>query len=156
MRRYGRTAPRLRVERAGFTVIELIIVIIIFSTVTSIALPAISRITTHSRVNQAAMVVGHDLTVAASAAARQRKSIRITLGGDRQSFTVADRASATVLQTRWLGPDTRYGLDSVSFSASPVDLFPSGFASSALTVTLSARGYSRQVTMSSAGWVRVP
>jgi prepilin-type N-terminal cleavage/methylation domain-containing protein len=156
MRRCSRTAPQLWVERAGFTVIELIIVILIFSMVTSVALPAIARITTHSRVNQAAMVVGHDLTVAASAAARQRKPIRITLGGDRQSFTVADRASATVLQTRWLGPDTQYGLDSVYFSASPVDLFPSGFASNALIVTLSARGYSRQVTMSRAGWVRVP
>src|SRR3989475_2477257 len=156
MRRYGRTAPGLRVGGAGFTVMELIMFIITFAPVTSIALPAISRISAHSRVNQAAMVVGHDLTVAAWAAARQRKPIRITLGGDRQSFTVADRASATVLQTRWLGPDTQYGLDSVSFSASPVDLFPSGFASSALTVTLSARGYSRQVTMSSAGWVRVP
>src|SRR2546428_13505542 len=104
MRRYGRTAPRLRVERAGFTVIELIIVIIIFSTVTSIALPAISRITTHSRVNQAAMVVGHDLTVAASAAALQRKPIRITLGGARQPFTVADWTSATCPQTRRPGP----------------------------------------------------
>src|SRR3989441_13283137 len=104
MRRYGRTAPRLRVERAGFTVIELIIVIIIFSTVTSIALPAISRITTHSRVNQAAMVVGHDLTVAASAAARQRKPIRITLGGDRQSYPLAHPPRATRLHTPWPAP----------------------------------------------------
>src|SRR5438309_5047582 len=149
MRRYGRTAPRLRVERAGFTVIELIIVIIIFSTVTSIALPATSRITTHSRVNQAAMVVGHDLTVAASAAARQRKPIRITLGGDRQSFTVADRASATVLQTRWLGPDTQYGLDSVSFRRHPVVFFPAAFPPTALPVPLPAGAYSRRLPMSS-------
>jgi prepilin-type N-terminal cleavage/methylation domain-containing protein len=140
----------------GFTVIELIIVIIIFSLLTSIALPAVSRTSTHIRVNQAAMVIGHDLTVAASGAARQRKPIRIALGADRQSFTVADRASGTVLQTRWLGTDTQYGLDSLSFSATPVDLFPSGFASSALTVTAWDGGYSRQVTMSRAGWVRVP
>lgn len=140
----------------GFTVIEMIIVIIIFSLATSIALPAISRTSTHIRVNQAAMVIGHDLTVAASAAARQRKPIRITLGVDHQSFTAADRASGTVLQTRWLGTDTQYGLDSVSFSVTPIDVFPNGFTSSALTVTAWDGGYSRQVTMSRAGWVRVP
>jgi len=49
-----------------------------------------------------------------------------------------------------------YRLDSVSFSVSPVDLFPSGFTSSALTVSLWAGGYSRRVTMSRAGWIRVP
>jgi len=145
-----------KVERAGFTLIELIIVVLIFSIVTTAALPAVSRITTHSRVNQAAAVVGHDLAVAVSSAARQRKPIRIARGGDGQSMTVAERASGTVLDTRWLGSDTPYGLDSVSFSATPVDLFPSGVTSSPLTVTVWARGYSRQVTMSRAGWVRVP
>jgi len=131
-----------KVERAGFTLIELIIVVLIFSIVTTAALPA--------------AVVGHDLAVAVSSAARQRKPIRIARGGDRQSMTVAERASGTVLDTRWLGSDTPYGLDSVSFSATPVDLFPSGVTSSPLTVTVWARGYSRQVTMSRAGWVRVP
>ena len=145
-----------KVERAGFTLIELIIVVVIFSIVTTAALPAVSLITTHARVNQAAAVVGHDLAVAVSSAARQRKPIRIARGGDRQSMTVAERASGTVLDTRWLGSDTPYGLDSVSFSATPVDLFPSGVTSSPLTVTVWARGYSRQVTMSRAGWVRVP
>ncbi len=145
-----------KVERAGFTLIELIIVVVIFSIVTTAALPAVSLITTHARVNQAAAVVGHDLAVAVSSAARQRTPIRIARGGDRQSMTVAERASGTVLETRWLGPDTQYGLDSVSFSATPIDLFPSGFTSSALTVTVWGRGYSRQVTMSRAGWVRVP
>jgi prepilin-type N-terminal cleavage/methylation domain-containing protein len=140
----------------GFTVIELIIVIVVFSVATSIALPAISRTHTHIRVNQAAMVIGHDLTVAISGAARQRKPIRVARGADAVSFTVSDRASGTVLQTRPLGTDTPYGLDSVSFSVTPVDIFPSGFASSALTVTAWDGGYSRPVTMSRAGWVRVP
>jgi len=145
------------VHRApGFTFIELLIVITVFGVLTTATLPTVSRMITHSRVNQAAMVIGHDLTVAVSAAARERKPIRITRGGDGQSFTVADRASGTVLQTRWLGSDTPYGLDSLSFSATPIDVFPNGFTSSALTVTVWARAYSRQVTMSRAGWVRVP
>jgi len=140
----------------GFTLIELLIVIIIFSVLTSAALPAVSRITTHTRVNQAAMVVGQDLSLLVTDAARQRKPVRLALGADRRSFTISDRASGAVIQTRLLGSGSGYPLDSVSFSASPIDVFPNGFASSALTMTLWAGGYSRQVTMSRAGWVRVP
>jgi prepilin-type N-terminal cleavage/methylation domain-containing protein len=138
----------------GFTLLELLLVIVILGVAFLVAFPTISRITTHSRVNQAAMVVAHDLSSALSAAARERKPIRIARGADRQSITVTDRASGTLLSTRWLGPTDAYGLDSVSFTASPVDLFPNGFTSSPLTVFLWSKGYWRQVTMSRAGWVR--
>jgi len=132
----------------------MMIVIVVLAMVTTVSFPTVSRLYTHTRVNQAAVAVAHDLSLAVSDAARQRKPIRIARGTDRTSITVSDRASGTVLSTLWLGPDA-YQLDSIGFSASPVDLFPNGFTSSALTVTLWARGYSRQVTMSRAGWVRV-
>jgi len=141
---------------AGFSLLELLIVIVILGIGTAITFPTISRITTHARVNQAAMVVAHDLSVATSAAARERKPIRIARGADRASITVSERASGKLLSTRWLGSGDAYRLDSVSLSVTPVDLFPSGFTSSALSVTLWAGGYSRQVTMSRAGWIRVP
>ncbi|PYO97372.1 MAG: hypothetical protein DMD60_07175 [Gemmatimonadetes bacterium] len=141
---------------SGFTLLELLIVITFFGLVTAMTFPTVSRITTHSRVNQAALVVGQDLSQALSAAARQRKPIRIARGADQQSITTSDRASGMVLSTRALGPGDAYPLDSVTFSASPIDVFPNGFTSSALTVTLWAGGYSRRVTMSRAGWVRVP
>lgn len=143
-------------RRGGFSLVELLIVILVFSVMAGAVAPTVSRVVTHARVNQAAMVVGHDLAVATSAAARQRKPVRVAVGGDRRSFTVSERASGALLQARDLGRDSEYGLDSVSFSVTPVDLFPNGFTSSALTVTVWARGYSRQVTMSRAGWVRVP
>jgi prepilin-type N-terminal cleavage/methylation domain-containing protein len=138
----------------GFTVIELLIVIVIFSVLTSITWPTASRIISHDRVNQAASAVAHALTVAVSSAASARKPMRLAPGADKQSFAISDRASGTVLQTQSFGRDTEFGLDSLSFSVTPVDVFPSGFASSALTITAWARGYSRQVTMSRAGWVR--
>jgi prepilin-type N-terminal cleavage/methylation domain-containing protein len=147
--------PAPHVRRAGFTFLELLIVVSILGFLTGIAWPSVSRTITHSRVNQAAVVVAHDLAVASSAAARQRRPVRIALGSDRQSLVVSDRATGAVLQQRAVGRGTEYGLDSLAFSVTPVDLFPSGFASSALTVTVAARGYSRQVAMSRAGWVRV-
>ena len=139
----------------GFTLLEMLIVIVVFAMLATLSFPTMSRVYTHSRVNQAVVVVAHGLSQAASDAARARKPIRIARGADQKSVTISDRTSGTVLSTIWLGPEA-YQLDSVLFSASPVDLFPNGFTSNALTVTLWARGYSRQVTMSRAGWVRTP
>jgi prepilin-type N-terminal cleavage/methylation domain-containing protein len=147
--------PAPRTWRAGFTFLELLIVVSILGFLSGLAWPSVSRTITHSRVNQAALVVAHELAVASSAAARQRRPVRIALSADRQSLIVSDRTTGAVLQQRAVGRGTEYGLDSLAFSVTPVDLFPSGFASSALTVTLAARGYSRQVAMSRAGWVRV-
>jgi len=141
---------------AGYSLLELVIVLVMLGMATAMAFPTVSRITTHSRVNQAAMVVAQDLSLALSAAARGRKPIRVARGADAASITLSERASGKLLSTRWLGRGDAYGLDSIAFSVSPVDLFPSGMVSSALTVTLWSGTYSRQVTMSRAGWVRVP
>jgi prepilin-type N-terminal cleavage/methylation domain-containing protein len=143
-------------NRRGFSMIELLIVIMIFSLLTVAAFPTISRVTSHSRVNQAAMVVAQDLGQAVTDAVRQRKPVRVARGSDMKSITVSDRATSTVLSTRVLGSGDVFGLDSVSLSPATVDIFPNGFTSSALTVTVTSGGYSRQVTMSRAGWVRVP
>jgi prepilin-type N-terminal cleavage/methylation domain-containing protein len=138
----------------GFTLIEAMIVIVMLAIVTAAVFPKISTVMSHSHVNQAAMVVANDLAVAASNAARERKPMRLARGSDHQSITVTDRTSGTLLSTRHLGAGDAYQLDSVVFSTSPVDIFPNGFTSSALTITLWSKSYSRQVTMSLAGWVR--
>jgi prepilin-type N-terminal cleavage/methylation domain-containing protein len=147
--------PRWPPWTTGFSIIELLIVITVFSTLSLLSWPRVSQVIAHSRVNQAAKVVAHDLTVAGSAAARQRRPVRVALDAGGRSFTVSDRVSGNALWQRSLGRDTEYGVDSVSFSANPVDLLPGGFTSSALTVGVWGRGYSRAVTMSRAGWVRV-
>jgi prepilin-type N-terminal cleavage/methylation domain-containing protein len=65
-----------RSPQSGFTLLELLLVIVILGVAFLVAFPTISRITTHSRVNQAAMVVAHDLSLAVSAAARERSASR--------------------------------------------------------------------------------
>jgi prepilin-type N-terminal cleavage/methylation domain-containing protein len=85
---------------AGFTLIEMLIVVVVFGVMTMVAFPAISRITTHARVNQAIALVGHDLSVAVSNAARERKPIRIARGVDRRERPgERDRAVDPVLRT---------------------------------------------------------
>lgn len=140
----------------GYSLIELVLAITVAGTMTALAIPAVSTMTAHAHVNTAAQTVSDDFAVAVANAARERKPIRIAQGSGHQSITFTDRSSGTLLFTRWLDQTDVYALDSASFSTTPVDIMPSGLTSSVLTVTLWSQGYSRQVTMSLAGWVRVP
>jgi hypothetical protein len=70
-------------------------------------------------------------------------------------YRVVDRAGGTVRLNRMLLGDDESGVTGLAFSASPVEIFPSGVASAPLTVTISAGAYARQVTMTTGGHVRI-
>src|SRR2546430_3691210 len=69
---------------AGFTLLELSIVLAILGVATAMTFPTISRMTTHARVNQAAMVVAQDLSLAS----RDRKSTRLNSSHSQISYAV--------------------------------------------------------------------
>jgi len=134
--------------RRGFTLIETIIAIVIIGLILRAGLPTFSRTLRVGRVNGAAQTLSADLDRAFATAARQRKPVRIIWNSSAMQYTLTDRASGTVLLTRPLGTA---GSTSVTFSVSPFDIFPGGFASAALTVTLTERDYTRRVQMTRAG-----
>jgi prepilin-type N-terminal cleavage/methylation domain-containing protein len=140
--------------RRGISLIEMMIVVVLLGLMAALAVPKIQMTTTHSRVNQAAVVVAQGLSLAATNAARERMPMRIARGSDKHSITVTDRTSGTLLSTLHLGVGEPCEVDSLTFSVTPVDIFPNGFTSSPLVVTLWAGGYSHQVTMSRVGWAR--
>jgi prepilin-type N-terminal cleavage/methylation domain-containing protein len=140
-------------RRAGFTIIELLIALSIYGIMVLVAMPRVHTILEHQRVNQAAVVVSQDLGRAVSAAATQRRPVRITLGSDQQSYVVTDAIGGGILWERALGAE-EFRVTTVTFSDSPIAVSPTGFASQPLEVTVSAGGYSRTITMSTAGWVR--
>src|SRR5437867_12462136 len=88
-------AEHRRLRRAGFTLLELVIVILIFGTLSLASWPSVARIVTHSRANQAARAVGHHLVVAGSAAARQRRPVPLALDAGNQSLPLSDRLAVT-------------------------------------------------------------
>jgi Tfp pilus assembly protein PilE len=120
----------------------------------AIATRSSASIMTHSRVNRATSVVAADLASAFALAERERKPIRVRRD-NATTYSIRDRVTDSVYTKRDLGSSSEYNL-SVAFSQSPVDVFPNGFASSALTVTLTSLSYVRTVTMTRAGAIRVP
>ena len=144
------------VRRRGFTVIELIMVVSIMGILVGVAGPAISRIVRHNRVNRAAMVITADLQNAFASAARQREPVRITADAATKSYQFVDRTTGEVLRIRsFYGDTSEYRLSTLNFTPATIDVFPSGVSSTPIVVDLANGDYSRRITASTAGFIRM-
>ncbi|MGQ0714180.1 MAG: GspH/FimT family pseudopilin [Gemmatimonadaceae bacterium] len=153
--RHFQSAFRQGGNRSGFSLIEMLVTVSMLAIMVGMAAPNVSKDITHSRVNGAAQVVAADLEQAMSLAGRQRRPVRVTIDGTLKEIVLTDRVSGQVISRRQLGDLSEFKLYSVSGSPSTVDLLPHGVATAGTVVTLTAGGYSRRVTMSRGGYVRV-
>lgn len=150
------TDNRLQLTRRGFTMIELMLVVGVMGVLAGVLGPQTSRIIRHTRVNRAAAVIASDLQNAFAVAGRQRQPVRITADPVTRSYQVVDRRTGTVLRVRtFYGDASEYKLTSLVFTPATVDVFPSGVSSTDITINLANGDYSRRITASSAGFVRV-
>ena len=142
--------------RGGFSLFELLIVVVILGVLATMVGPATSRIVRHNRVNRAATVIASDLQNAFAVAARQREPVRIQADAASRSYQFIDRKSGNVLRIRtFYGDTSEYRLTSLVFNPTTIDVFPSGISSAAVTINLANGDYARQITASTAGFVRV-
>jgi prepilin-type N-terminal cleavage/methylation domain-containing protein len=141
--------------RAGFTLVELMVVIVISAIASLMAFPQFTRQVNHSRVIQAASVISGDLEMASSMADRERKPVRVTIDPTLMTLTVTDRAAGTQLSKKTFGLNSEYHLTTLNGSTNQFDIFPNGTVSQAVTITFGLGGYNRQITMSRAAQVRL-
>jgi prepilin-type N-terminal cleavage/methylation domain-containing protein len=142
-------------RRSGFSMLEMLIVMIIISVLVGIAIPKMATIIRHERVNRAAQVLVQDLQNGFAVAGRQRAPVRLTFTPSTKTYVFSDRASGTVLQTRVMSTGADYSLTSMSSTANTIDILPNGIGSTSFTVTLTNGDYSRAVFASTAGFVRI-
>jgi Tfp pilus assembly protein FimT len=143
-------------SRFGFSVIELSAIVSILGIMAARAGPAMSRIVRHQRVNRATTVIASDLQNAFATAARSRAPVLIQADNVNRSYQFVDRRSGTVLRIRsFYGDTSEYKLSVLTFTPATLDVFPNGVSSSKLTIDLANGDYSKQITASSAGFVRI-
>ena len=136
--------------------IELVVIVAIIGIMAAIAGPAISRIVRHQRVNRATTLIASDLQNAFATAARSREPVRVQADNANRSYQFIDRKSGTVLKIRsFYGDTSEYKLSVLTFSPANLDVFPNGVSSAPLTIDLANGDYSRQITASTAGFVRI-
>jgi prepilin-type N-terminal cleavage/methylation domain-containing protein len=145
-------SPRVRL---GFTMIEMLVVLAIFAILAGALGPVVARQISHSRVNGAARVIAGNLETALSLAARQRRPVRVTVDPADPAILVADRASGQLIARHAYGPMSEYKVETLSSSPASIDILPHGVVTSAATLTVGIGGYSRRVTLTRAGHVRL-
>ncbi len=142
--------------RGGFSLFEMLIVVAILGIMATMVGPAMSRIVRHNRVNRAATVIASDLQNAFAVAARQREPVRIQADAATRSYQFIDRKTGAVLRIRtFYGDTSEYRLTKLQFTPTTIDVFPSGVSSAKLTIDLANGDYSKVITASTAGFIRV-
>jgi len=139
----------------GYTIIEMLIVMIVFGVLLSVAFFRMGPALDHARVQRAATVLATDLRYAQMLAVRGRKPVAVVVNSSLKGYIVRERGSAVVKRQRFMGAGTDFLLDEFTATASSVELFPHGVATATTTFTLGLAGYQRQVRITQAGQVRV-
>jgi Tfp pilus assembly protein FimT len=141
--------------RHGFTILELLVVMLLGIIMVGVISPSISRSLGTTRLQRVVAVISADLELAQSLAARQRTPVGITVDPQARALRVHDAKNGTVYSERFFDAGSEYPLTSLSASSTSVVVYPNGLASGPLTLTMNAGGAVRVIDMSRVGQVRV-
>ena len=141
-------------NRRGYTVVELVIVIIVLGILGAFTYVRLAPALERGRVRGAASVLAGDLQYAQVLAARLRVPVTVTMDGTAITYQIAARGG-TVYRSRDLGSTGDYGLDELTASPTTLEVFPNAIAAQSATYTFGLNGYRQQVTFSRAGQIRV-
>jgi type II secretion system protein H len=146
---------RTRLSTSGYTVLELLVVMVVMALLTGLAYVRLAPALGHAKVRSAANVLATDLQYAQMLAVRFARPMVVTVNSGSLEYEIAERGGGTVHRTREMGAASEYMLDELSGSPTSVEFFPNGVAGQSLTVTLGQSGFRRKVTLSRAGKIRV-
>jgi prepilin-type N-terminal cleavage/methylation domain-containing protein len=146
--------------RSGFSLIEMLIVVTIAGLAIAIGTGRSRTFLAQQRVVRAASSIRGDVEAAWAIAGRNRRPIRLSWNSSTQVFSVTSRDGATIYRSSPLGSRS-FGLTAseITFSSSPIEVFPSGLSSDTLLITIAAtrqgQTMSRRVHVSRGGLVRI-
>ena len=142
-------------RRSGFTLLEVLIVMVIGAIAIMMAAPSIGSTVRQTHAQQAAATISQDLQRGLSLATRTRHPIQFLVDEANRSYTLVDRVSGEVYATQYFGVDSEINLTALDAAPVQVDMLPNGTVSAQLIVTIQAADNRRQILMTRAGMVRV-
>jgi type II secretion system protein H len=149
------SGDRMR-ARGGFTVIELLVVMMLVGIIAGATIPRLTTAMERGRLQRAASVVAADLRLAHSMAARRSAPVIVVVDTTTRSIRVRNFSGTdTTFSRRLLGNGTEYGLQRLTTTQASVTVYPNGIASGPIELTLRAGGRTNRVSMTRAGQVRI-
>jgi prepilin-type N-terminal cleavage/methylation domain-containing protein len=140
---------------AGYSIIELVIAIVVFGILLSIAYMRMTPAVNHARVNRAATIIATDLQYAQMLAVRQRVPVAVIVDNGLKSYIIRLRDTSVTFRDRFFGQDTEFLLDTLASNPASVVMFPNGVAAATTTFTVGLDGYTRRIRLSRGGQVRI-
>lgn len=155
-------------NRSGFSLIEMLMVVVIAGIVIGVSASKYGTITAHQRVVRGANALSSTMRFAFSMAERKRQPVRLVFSKDKMALLVMTRTYSKVFNRVDLGNQNEVHADGIGLlksqvsvypSTNYVDVFPSGFASDSMVITIKSgtgtTDITRKVRMSRAGMVIV-
>lgn len=142
----------IRGVRRGFSLIEILMVVVLVGILLSISVPAVGRQVTRDRVIRSATVVQGMLEEASLSAARRRVPVTVTLASG--ALRITDRETNEIIRERTFGDDQDLRATLVMSPSGGITIFPNGRGDSNLRIDLSGAGASAVVSRTATGIVR--
>jgi prepilin-type N-terminal cleavage/methylation domain-containing protein len=138
-------------SRRGFSLIEVLIVLVMIGLLVGITAPRVGRQITRDRVLRSAVVVQGMLDEATQLSTRLRSPVQVSYASG--TLTVRDREAGTVLRSRRFGADQDLRA-TVASSPASITIFPGGRSDAGIRITLSGGDFSTVVSRTTTGIVR--
>ncbi len=130
-------------NQKGFSLVELLMVIVIVSILAAIAVPQMAQFIKNYRLNGATRVAWSDIQNARMTAIKENRSIRVDFGASSYSFVRVDTAETILNKDLSVG----YPGVAVSSSGGSVTFNSRGTAGPPTTITISLSGSQKQFTI---------
>jgi type II secretion system protein H len=151
---------RSNIVRKGFSLIELLVVLILIGIVAAIAIRSVGDTMQRDRVVKLTAILSTDLEQAFATAGRLRQPVRVLIDSSKRTISFANRSDTTLkYRTRqFVTGDLAIGF--ISASTSIFDIMPSGLSTDTLKLRVgiySKNGttYRKTIRMTRGGLVRV-
>ena len=147
-------------RRAGFTVLELVVVMVFVGILAAISGGRLTAIREQQRLTRAASTIQTMMEQSFAVAGRNRTPVRLVWSSSMLRFSILNRSGDTLSMPLDLA-NRNYGfrVGEVTTTSTFVEVFPNGFATDTMSVTITTvRGsvtYTKRVRMSRAGLVKV-
>lgn len=142
-------------SREGFSLIELIVVLLLIGVGAGTVIPAVGRTLGRTRLQRAAHVVATDLQLAHTTAARRRAPIRMSVDTANRIVRIVDHITpTTVYSERRFDRTSEYAVQRLAASSTTLVFYPTGIANDSIRFTLTAPSGTRLVRMSRVGQIR--